>query len=542
MKNIKNNIHIYTFLFIALLYGVVNYVWYVLNTPVFMPTMMSAVHFNYVFLPLPSYTAPFVTIIMKVLFGVFGTKNYDLLIIIVNYMFFLTALFFTAKITEILKDKKTAALAMMIFALVPAVYGLSVVYGHQDWHLMAATAFNIYCLIKCDEFKNLKWSLLYGVSAAFGLMIKDAFIGFFTVPLLIVGIRTLTKSVRSRSFVSVLHMCAAGVITFVLSAYHYARRDIIKKVLLEPVTETVDIFAFENLRFYTIGIFENMLSVPVFILFCMGLYSYIFKYKNTSKIIILLWIFPVWLFLILMPHYKEIVYAVGFIPAVAVISAIGINCLKSLKIKKIIIVLTLTICFFQYFALMFGKEDVLLGKLSINIKGHRINYFVKNREIFYILNRQEIINYKQINNYINLHYKNDRVLIFSTHAYWLSYIDFFFIDDILEVYMMLEHGGNVNVNTGWWWGNGLDLEGYDVIMLFTMDDIDHFAKIYHGWHVKFIYEHPSSEFRFFTIDDVKNRYRTFFDKIYADYKSDGRIVMRSDEGLYKAFRIYRKIQ
>jgi hypothetical protein len=475
--------------------------------------------------------------IMKVLFGIFGTSKYDLLIIIVNYMFFLTALFFTAKITEILKDKKTAALAMMIFALVPAVYGVSVVYGHQDWHLMAATAFNIYCLIKCDGFKNLKWSLLYGVSAAFGLMVKDSFIVFFTVPILIVGIMALIKSVRNRNFVPVLHMCAAGVITFVLSAYHYARIDIIKKIFLEPVTEAEPIFAFESLRVFTIGLWENMLSVPIFIIFCMGLYFYIFKFKNKSKIIVLLWFFPVWLFLIFMPHRKEIVNGIAFIPAVAIISAIGINCLKSLKIKKIIIILTLTACFLQYFALMFGKNDVLLGNISINIKGHRINYFVKDWEIFYIPYRHEVINYKQINNYINLHCKNDKVLIFYAGNYEFQFRNFF-ENDILKIYMMLEHGDNVKMACY----PRADLEGYDVIMTLATDDIDHMAKMEHEGYIRSIHTHPATrESQTVTINDVENWYRNFFDKIYADYKPDGQIVLRSNEGLYKVFRVYRKV-
>ena len=170
------------FAIIAICYAIGDYIWWHLNSPT-LGDAFSIVNFKHIFEEgWLFYSAPLITYIMRFMFFVFGTEYFDLQVIFVNYIFFLIPLYFIYKIGVELKDKETGNIAMILFALVPAVYGLSHRYGRCDYHIMAAITFNIYCLIKSDYFKSLKWSILYGVSIGLGLMIKDTFVTYFFVP------------------------------------------------------------------------------------------------------------------------------------------------------------------------------------------------------------------------------------------------------------------------------------------------------------------------------------------------------------------------
>ena len=131
--------------------------------------------------PLP----PLVTIAGLLAFGYGGVLRFYTLY--VNIFIFAAALFFTYKTGELVAGPAEGLLAALLLALYPSVYGLSRIYGHCDFPVMAAVAFNIFCLLKSDGFKDLKWSVIYGVSAGIGLLTKDTFLAFFLPPLFVVA-------------------------------------------------------------------------------------------------------------------------------------------------------------------------------------------------------------------------------------------------------------------------------------------------------------------------------------------------------------------
>ena len=95
------------FIIIAIWYAVGNFIWWIFNTPI-IPEGISGVHFCDVFEnSFLYYNAPLLTWIMKGMFFIFGKQYFDLQIIFVNYIFFLTSLYFICKIGEKLKDKAT---------------------------------------------------------------------------------------------------------------------------------------------------------------------------------------------------------------------------------------------------------------------------------------------------------------------------------------------------------------------------------------------------------------------------------------------------
>lgn len=353
--NFKNSSFI-IFILIAVFYAIGNFVWWKLNTPV-IPDFISALHFYDIFRDgYLYYNAPLITWIMKSLFFVFGKKYFDLQIIFMNYVFFLTALFFIYKTGYELKNKLAGNISMILFALTPVVYINSVHYGHQDWHVMIAMIVNIYCLIKTDNFTSRKWSVLYGISVGLGLLVKDEFLACFFVPWLYVVISGL-KEKQDKIKINIL---IAILIGSLIAGCHYFRLDIIYKVIREPIIETFS----SSLRVSTLGLSEYILSPFLFILFVTGLIYFIYKYQNQkqNKYIILLWFFVPWTIITFMPHNKLAEYCLCFVPAMILIISFFLASIKN----YILLIITVIICSLQYISFLYEVNNPLF---KINLGG-----------------------------------------------------------------------------------------------------------------------------------------------------------------------------
>ena len=365
------------FLIIAIIYAVGNFIWWQINTPI-MPTGETAIHFldifreGYIF-----YNAPLLAYIMRFMFFIFGKEYYDLVVIFVNYIFFLIPLYFIYKIGVELKDKGTGNIAMILFALVPAIYGMSRQYGRKDYHIVAAMAFNIYCLIKTDYFRNRKWSILYGISVGLGLMIKDEFLAYFFVPYIYIVILGLKEKADKTKIINIL---MATVIGSLIAGCHYFRPIIIKKLLYDGVEEATNIFEFESLRVMTIGLWETLLSPPIFLVFIIGLIFFIVRYKGQYKNIILLWFFIPWAIIMFMPHYKVPEFGAGFIPAMVLIGAVFVSNIKYIN-KKIVLILLIFIGLQQYFYFSYGILRIDLFDAYFQYKQYIISYYNKNNHL-----------------------------------------------------------------------------------------------------------------------------------------------------------------
>lgn len=402
-KNYKN-LSIIIFLSISLLYAVGNFVWWYLNTPIVCHGY-SALHFLDIFQDTILYNnAPLITWIMKCLFFVFGKHYFDLQIIILNYILFSIALYFIYKIGFELKDKETGNIAMILFALTPAVYIMSRQYGHQDWHVMIAMVVNIYCLIKLDDFKYRKWSILYGITVGLGLLIKDEFLPYFFTPWLYTVIKSLIEKVEIKKIINILITIILGSL---ISGCHYFRCDIINKILHEPIRETVNIFTCENIRMMTLGLSDDLLSPILFIVFLIGFIWFVISFSNKNKWNILLWILIPWLIILFMPHRKEPEYNIGYIPAIILIISLFISNIKNKTIKFLVLFISIFILLLQFFNLSYKKISLI----------DRFNYYNRHNLMFYddtdTSALVELIENLEV-------FKNKKIFIFNTNSYILQ--------------------------------------------------------------------------------------------------------------------------
>lgn len=351
------------FFVISVIYLICNIIWWKLNTPI-IPLDISALHFYDIFKTgYLYYNAPLITWIMKGMFFVFGQQYFDLQIIFVNYIFFLIALYFIYKIGLNLKDKETGNIAMILFALTPAIYGMSRQYGHQDWHVMVAMAVNIYCLIKSDNFKDRKWSIIYGISVGFGLLIKDEFLAYFFAPWLYVVIRSLIERSDLKRVINILTTIITGSL---IAGCHYFRQAIIYKIWHEPIVEKTSVFSFDSLKVLTLGLSNEILSPIIFIFVLFAMLWFLKFYKSKNKNILLLWIFVPWFIIMFMAHHKLVEYGVAFVPALILILSMFIS---KLKYKKILFIIMVSVCVLQYINFSYAinkKETEKINNLYFN--------------------------------------------------------------------------------------------------------------------------------------------------------------------------------
>lgn len=376
------------FIAIMIMYSAGNIIWLVLNSPV-IPLGDDSVHFLDIFKSgWLFYNAPLITYIMKFMLFLFGKEYYDLIVVFVNYIFFLIPLYFTYKIAQETCSKETGTIAMLLFAFAPAVYGLSRQYGHQDYHLMAAITFNIYSLIKSNNFKDSKWSVLYGLSVGIGLIIKDAFLAYFFVPFIYSAFIGLKEKPDRYKIINIITAIFIGTL---VSCHHYFRDFIILKILYEPVNEPSSLFEYSNFRVITAGLWEELLSPPIFVAFMAGLILFISKYKGKHKNLLLIWFAVPWSIIVLMPHHKLSEYSMGLVPFMAIVGAFFIVSIKNSLIKRTVIVSFIFIAMIQYISFSYGIFGSLFD-FSFTYEDKKIVYYDYNNYLIkYNYERRERI-------------------------------------------------------------------------------------------------------------------------------------------------------
>lgn len=422
--NFKNSSFI-IFIVIALFYAIGNFIWWKLNTPV-IPIGISAVHFNDIFKNgYFYYNAPLIAWIMKGMFFIFGKQYFDLQIIGVNYTLFLIAVYFIYRLGLKLKDKETGNVAMVLFALTPAVYEMSRHYGHQDWHVMIVMIVNICCLLELNDFKNRKWSFLYGITVGLGLLVKDEFLPYFFVPWLYVAVRSLVGGIEKRKIPNMLITIIIGIL---ISGCHYFRYEIISKVLHEPVVETSSVFTLTNISMVTVGLSKYLLFPLLFLIFVIGFIFFLCKVKNKDKYIFILWLIVPWTIITFMPHCKMPEYCLGFVPCMILVSSVFITSIKNMK-KVLLLSFIITIYLFQYIFLICVKDISFFNK--------KIYGICSISKYSYCRDKDKMNLCFKLAYYVNDYSEVKKVLFDNNYMEKLTGVDRFFLEATSNIYFSI---------------------------------------------------------------------------------------------------------
>lgn len=407
------------FFIISLFYAITNYIYWILNTPI-IPYNVDALHFMDVFRQnILYYNAPLIPTIIKSSFYWLSPKYFDLIIIFVNYIFFLAGLYCIYQIGKLISSIKTGQISMILFSLTPAVYSLSRFYGRQDYHVMIMMIISIFCLIKTDFFTNRKWTISYSIFVALGLLCKDSFIVYFIIPYIYIIVRSLKNNLSKNVIINII---LSFIIILLLSSIHYLRPIIIFKLFFEPISETKTLSILQNIFKLTFGLSQELLALPLFILFIISFLWYLLKYKNTYKQILVLWLFIPWITLLLMQHYKESIFCMGMIPPIIIISSIYITKIHKTILRQILIYIFIILGLLQFFEYSFNI-NVGLTKIAMDFNEKHFCYF--NKETNTENKNKKYINFlDNLLQIINKYRLNKIYIKYNTENVKLKFVDF----------------------------------------------------------------------------------------------------------------------
>jgi hypothetical protein len=326
-------------------------------------------------------------------------------ILVTNLLYFIISLYFTFLIGKFIVDTETGVLSALLLSMYPAMYGLSRIYGNSDFAVIACVAFNIYCLLKSDNFKHRIWSLLYGISLGLGLLIKDIFIVFFIAPFVYCCFNYIC---RDRSLKTFLNLSMGLILGCLIAVPVYIRSGMAPRVIYGAVSEPCGAwYEFNNLRVYTLDISEKLLSPPFFIMFFMGLLYFIkrFKNKDIKAIFLMSVIFP-WLVIVFMPHRKYVSYAAPFLPVIAVISAFCFTAITR-SYKKYLVCACLFVSLVQYADFSFGLGPQLYNYKFLLNNRYALSYYSLDYNVLFNFDKRKE-RYEKIVSVLSRHINQDK--------------------------------------------------------------------------------------------------------------------------------------
>ncbi len=316
-------------------------------------------------------------------------KSYIAIILFNNILYFTIAIISIYSIAKKIFDKPTGLLAVAIFSLYPAVYGLSRFYV-IEFAVMGMIPLCVLYLLNTEEFTNRKYSLLFGLALGWAMMIKYSAVTFIIGPLLYVLVKALIFRQRDKVTKLLPVILNIGLSAFAAAAVtgiKYFNFNNIKFYLSHPLLEVIpgqEWYKLNSLRVYTAGLFDQQLSLVFFFVLLFASPVFFFKVKRKIIIILFTWIIVPWLILVTMPNsYRSAHFIIPYLPAIALISAAGLTqaLKRSKKLKAIIIVLILAIGIIQYYDFSFGLGFNLSNwKVKIT-KGWTIHNYILSENV-----------------------------------------------------------------------------------------------------------------------------------------------------------------
>ncbi|MCX6340339.1 MAG: glycosyltransferase family 39 protein [Candidatus Aureabacteria bacterium] len=283
-----------------------------------------------------------------------------LVIIHCNLVFFGILLISTYLIGMRCASPPTGILAALLVSLYPAIFGQSRKFG-LDFPLTAMTALNICMLLRTGYFRERRGSLLLGLTMGLGLLTKGQIVIYMAVPIvysLLKGIRSGggTGKIRMWNFI-LCFLVASGV----SAIWWWGIVRPLWRAYFITVTDYPFSWAYEyqrqqpfTVRWLLFHAVHCAISVSpfFFMVFIISLAPF-FCGKARNKNILLLWIlsaYAIWT----ASNIKRDTDFLPCLPAIALISAIGIMSLQRAALRRLAVACCCIFGLTQYFCVSFS--------------------------------------------------------------------------------------------------------------------------------------------------------------------------------------------
>lgn len=281
----------------------------------------------------------------------------------VNALYFGLLIFSTYGIGRLAVGRQAGLLAAFLVSMYPILYGLSRLYL-VDLALTAMTAFAVFCLFWSDSFRRRGPALLLGAAIGVGVLCKWTFAVFLVGPLAVAVYLTLRHATRAR----LINLFAAGALALLIGLPWYLYN-------LEPLREflafnrfqaapkegEVAVWTLASWLTYLRDLLNQQLLLPFALLFALGTVLALRRcHFNSYLLMLLLWIVAGYVASTLFIN-KDTRYTMPYLPALALLSAIGFVQIRGLLLRRVGLALIVTYALVQYAGLTFGLSSYLPG-------------------------------------------------------------------------------------------------------------------------------------------------------------------------------------
>lgn len=264
-----------------------------------------------------------------------------------------------------LTNQTAALLSAFILSMYPAVFGFSRTHI-IEFSLIAMVTLALYLLMCADEFHSRIYSVFFGLSFGLGMLTKVTFIAFIIGPLALTVVRSLKGSSEERKRPQVLNNLIISLLAaFAVAGLWYVPRLYNLSLWRGYVIDggftralylgSPPLFSFDSLAYYFKKLYNDQILPAFTLLFCISLIIFL-KERTRFRHFLILWIIVPY-FLLTLIYTKLVRYTASYLPAIAIITAIGILKIKNRKAKFTAISLIIIFDLLQYFVFSYGLSD-----------------------------------------------------------------------------------------------------------------------------------------------------------------------------------------
>ncbi len=246
-----------------------------------------------------------------------------------------------------LHSRAIGLMAAFILFMYPLIFESSRQFG-LDFPLTAMVTLSILFLLKCNYFKNTKYSLFLGLSLGWGMLIKGQMVLFITWPVLWVIYRAFGDSKRLNKKFSLgskqLQNIAIFVVVAGLIGSIWWGNKILKTIAylmghifcsperLDPILEGGKKYSLGSLTWHLRRLTDSSLGIFLFIPFLFSLIAFL-RRKVRFKWLYLLWLIVPFLLFSLIFTVKHPRFLMPILPVIALFTAFGLGNIRKRWVK-----------------------------------------------------------------------------------------------------------------------------------------------------------------------------------------------------------------
>lgn len=256
--------------------------------------------------------------------------------------------------------RQAGLLAAFVVSMYPLIYGLERHYL-LDVPLVAMVALSNWRLVCTDRFEQRGASLLYGLSLGLGMLTKWAFAIFALGPFLVQAVR-LFSARSKRRWINMMLGLGAGAAT--AAPWHiYNFRSSLRFMSLMPIYGRAEgdpvIASLESWGYYLHAFIDDQVLLPFAVAFAIGLIALLRRPEFRHEAFLLAsWIVVPYSFSSLSPN-KDPRYTMPYLPAVAVITGLGLVLLQRRTLRLGLVGLLALYAMVQFAGLTWGPSSRL---------------------------------------------------------------------------------------------------------------------------------------------------------------------------------------